>query len=144
MIAELMITSETSDAPDVFINGESASCRLLETAADRCFFAIEPFWSESKRPEHHWLQIRSNGTILQIQASDAISPWALLQLLRPDVVRSSLVEPLRCWLANSGIHECNFLRQHPAVLASLNHSIPGTDLPWFHWALRQQIGRAHV
>ena len=132
-----LIISGTTSAPDVLINGESASCRLLERAADRCLYALDPFWSQSTCPEHHWLLIRSSGTILRLQASDSISPWALLQLLRPDVARSSL-DPLRSWLFSNGILEYNLLRQHHAVLASLNQSIPGTALPWFHWALRQQ------
>jgi glycosyltransferase involved in cell wall biosynthesis len=132
-----LITSETTRIPEFLINGESTSCRLLETAADRCLYAVDPFWSQSTHPEHHWLQIRSSGMTLRLQANDAISPWALLQLLRPDVARSRL-DPMRSWLFSNGIQECNLLRQHPAVLASLNQRIPGTSLPWFHWALRQQ------
>jgi len=136
-----LITAGCVEPPLVTINGQLAALRSLEAVADRCHWAIEPFWSQAALPEQQWLQISwpegQSGQLLQLQANDALSPWQLLHLLRPDVARST-VDSLRPWLFSNGIHECNLLRQHPTVLAALNQPIRGTSLPWFHWALRQQ------
>jgi glycosyltransferase involved in cell wall biosynthesis len=136
-----VISSGGEKAPQFLLNGYSVTPRLLESIGDRQRWIIEPYWSQAALPEQQWLQISwpdgQSGALLQLQASEALSPWQLLQLLRPDVARSTL-DPLRLWLFCNGIHECNLLRQHPTVLAALNQSIPGTNLPWFHWALRQQ------
>ena len=135
------ISSGGGEAPQILLNGRPVSPRLLESVSDRQRWVIEPDWCQAALPEQQWLQLswpeNQSGQLLQLQASDALSPWQLLHLLRPDVARSTL-DPLRSWLLSNGIHECNLLRQHPTVLATLHQPIAGTNLPWFHWALRQQ------
>ena len=136
-----LITAGTATPPVISLNGQATMVRQLESAADRYRWAIEPFWHQAALPQRQWLQISwpegEGGTVLQLQANNAISPWQLLQLLRPDVARSTQ-EPLRSWLFSNGIYEYNLLGQHPTVLAALNQPIPGTNLPWFHWALHHQ------
>jgi glycosyltransferase involved in cell wall biosynthesis len=136
-----LISRGGGEAPRVLLNGEPVNPQLVECVRDRQRWVIESYWCQAALPERQWLQISwpegQSNQLLQLQASDALSPWQLLQLLRPDVARS-ILDPLRSWLFSNGIHECNLLRQHPTLLAALNQPISGTHLPWFHWALRQQ------
>ena len=137
----LITHTRGSRSPTVMLNGQAIPFHLSETTGDRQVWRGEPYWTQAAIPEQQWLKVTrpSEGTdqILQLQATDNVSPWQLLQLLRRDITGGDL-DRLRPWLCNNGIHECNLLRQHPAVLAAVNQAIAGTDVTWLHWTLRQE------
>ena len=132
---------EYGEPPCIIINGEEVPLYLCEATSDHQAWHAEPFWRQASIPEQQWLKIAcpsgATNQILQLRASDSISPWQLLQLLRPDISNGDL-DCLRPWLCNNGIHECNLLRQHPAVIAAVNQAIAGTDITWLHWAIKQE------
>ncbi len=136
-----VITAGCSAAPQTTINGLTAPLHLYLTTGGQYLWAIQPFWQQAILPQQQWLQIswpdRCQGQLLQLHADDAISPWQLLHLLRPDVSQPT-AEDMRPWLFWNGMHECNLLRHHPGVLAELNRPIDGNQIPWFHSVLRDQ------
>lgn len=107
---------------EVRINGALVPLVVREQGGQRCLVAVEAFWPDATPLTDQALVISStaqDGLLLQIQASDAVAPWQLLQLIRPDVARSSLEASLP-WLISNGLSECNLLRQHRPFLSHLN------------------------
>jgi hypothetical protein len=107
---------------EVRINGATVPLVAREQGGERCLVAVEAFWPDATPLTHQELSLSSkaqDGLLLQIEAAEAISPWQLFQLLRPDVASSSLEASL-LWIVISGLHESNLLRQHLPLLSQLN------------------------
>jgi glycosyltransferase involved in cell wall biosynthesis len=101
---------------------------------------IEPVWPGCELPERQTITISSShgdATCTAIRATNAPSPWQVLQLLRRDVARPTL-QPMLRWLCSSGLAESNLLRQSPALLHALNARIPGTQQRCFESMLWQR------
>ena len=114
----ICLLEQSSSVLEISINGSAVQPTVLELAQQRYLVGFEPYWPDTHPLTEQQLRLRG-GRLLRLECKEAISPWHLFQLVRPDVATNELQSSL-LWLISHGLSKYNLLRQHQPLLEHLN------------------------